>query len=44
MNHRKVYKIPADIEYWGHCSNMQVWAENNYDSRLLHRSIARKAI
>ncbi len=33
-------KIPAETEFWGHCSNLQAWAENNYDSRLLHRNMA----
>lgn len=29
-----------EIEFWGHCSNLQVWAENNYDTRLLHRNLS----
>lgn len=33
-------ELPLNIEFWGHCSNLQVWAENNYDSRLLHRGLA----
>ncbi len=32
--------IPADIEFWGHCSNLQAWAEHNYDTRLLHSNLA----
>ena len=32
--------IPPETEFWGHCSNLQVWYENNYDTRLLHRNIA----
>jgi len=32
--------IPAKVEYWGHCSNLQVWSENNYDTRILHSNIA----
>lgn len=32
--------LPPETEFWGHCSNMQVWAEHNYDTRLLHRSLA----
>ncbi|KKL66816.1 hypothetical protein LCGC14_2141210 [marine sediment metagenome] len=32
--------IPPETEFWAHCSNLQVWAENNYDTRLLHMSIA----
>ena len=26
--------------FWGHCSNIQAWAENDYDFRLLHRNLA----
>jgi len=33
-------KIPPEVEFWGHCSNLQAWTENNYDTRLLHRSLA----
>ena len=32
--------LTKDQEFWGHCSNLQTWAENNYDSRLLHSNIA----
>lgn len=33
-------KIPPDTEFWGHCSNLQVWYEYDYDTRLIHRNIA----
>lgn len=33
-------KIPSEVEFWGHCSNLQAWYENNYDSRLLHSNLA----
>jgi len=32
--------IPPEVEFWGHCSNLQVWVENRYDTRLLHRNLA----
>lgn len=32
--------IPIDLEFWVHCSNMQVWAENKYDSGLLHSNLS----
>ncbi len=32
--------IPPETEFWAHCSNLQVWYENNYDTRLLHRDLA----
>jgi len=33
-------KIPTDVEFWGHCSNLQVWEENDYDTRLIHSNLA----
>lgn len=30
------YIIGPETEFWGHCSNLQVWSENDYDTRLLH--------
>ena len=38
-NRNKIY-IPPETEFWGHCSNLQAWVENNYDTRLLHRNLA----
>lgn len=37
---KKDIEIPPEVEFWGHCSNLQVWSENNYNTRLLHRSLA----
>jgi hypothetical protein len=34
------HNITPEEEFRGHCSNLQVWAENAYDTRLLHRNIA----
>ncbi|TFF99264.1 MAG: hypothetical protein EU541_05360 [Promethearchaeota archaeon] len=33
-------QINPQEEFWGHCSNLQAWYENNYDSRLLHSNLA----
>ena len=33
-------QITPEEEFWGHCSNIQVWVENHYDTRLLHRNMA----
>jgi len=33
-------KIPPEMEFWAHCSNLQAWAENDYDTRLLHSNLA----
>ena len=33
-------QIPPGVEFWGHCSNIQVWMENDYNTRLLHSNLA----
>ncbi len=33
-------QISPQVEFWGHCSNIEAWAENDYDTRLLHRNLA----
>ena len=32
--------ITKEQEFWAHSSNLQTWAENGYNSRLLHRNLA----
>ncbi|MGQ4875689.1 MAG: leucine-rich repeat domain-containing protein [Promethearchaeia archaeon] len=39
-NPRLNSEIPIEIEFWGHASNLQAWAENDYDTRLLHHNLA----
>jgi small GTP-binding protein len=34
------YSLCPETEFWGHCSNIQAWYENKYDTRLLHRNLA----
>jgi len=34
------YEIPYEAEFWGHCSNLQVWYDHDYDTRLLHSNLA----
>ncbi len=36
----KTVDVPPTTEFWGHCSNLQVWSENNYDTRLLHSNLS----
>ena len=36
----KINNINFETEFWAHCSNLQVWAENNYDTRFLHSNLA----
>ena len=33
-------QIPIETEFWAHSSNLQAWAENFYDTRLLHSNLA----
>jgi len=33
------YGISPEEEFFGHCSNIQAWYENGYDSRILHYSL-----
>ena len=35
-----IWDIPIEVEFWGHCSNLQAWYEHDYDTRLLHRNLA----
>ncbi len=37
---QKDINIPPEVEFWGHCSNLQAWYEYNYDTRFLHRNLA----
>ncbi|KKN41829.1 hypothetical protein LCGC14_0719410 [marine sediment metagenome] len=37
---KKAIYIDPETEFWAHCSNLQVWYENNYNSKLLHRNLA----
>ena len=32
--------ITPEQEFWGHCSNIQAWYENDYDTRLIHSNLA----
>lgn len=34
------HSISPEQEFLGHCSNIQAWFENNYDTRLLHSNLA----
>ena len=33
-------RISPEVEFWGHCSNLQTWYEHDYDTRLLHSNLA----
>lgn len=32
--------IDPEEEFQAHCSNIQAWAENEYDTRILHRNLS----
>lgn len=34
------YYISFKAEFWGHCSNLQVWYEQKYDTRVLKANLA----
>ncbi|MFW9972271.1 MAG: hypothetical protein ACFFDF_18950, partial [Candidatus Odinarchaeota archaeon] len=40
QNKNYIPYIPLDVEFWVHCSNLQVWAENDYNSNLLHSNLS----
>ena len=40
MERNLAFNITPEEEFQAHCSNIQAWAENNYDSRILHRNLA----
>jgi len=34
------HDITPEQEFWGHCSNLQAWVENDYDTRILMSNIS----
>jgi Leucine-rich repeat (LRR) protein len=40
LENTRFEEISPETEFWGHCSNLQAWAEHNYDTRLLHSNIS----
>jgi hypothetical protein len=33
-------EIPPEAAFWGHCSNLQVWSEHDYDTQILSGYLA----
>ncbi len=33
-------ELNPEIEFWGHCSNLEAWSENSYDTSLLHSNLS----
>jgi len=40
INEEQKLILDANTEFIGHCSNLQVWYENDYDLRILHSSLS----
>lgn len=36
----KAKKLPPDVEFWGHCSNLHYWHLKRYDTNLIHSELA----
>ncbi|MFX1378524.1 MAG: hypothetical protein ACFFA4_05485 [Promethearchaeota archaeon] len=36
----KIDIIAPEIVFWAHCSNLQAWYDNNYNSNLIHSNLA----
>jgi len=34
------YTLSPETEFWGHCSNLQAWYENDYNTRIINRYLA----
>jgi len=32
--------LTPEVEFWGHCSNLQVWVEHNYNTDILHSNLS----
>lgn len=40
LEHQTMYYISPREEFVGHCSNIQAWCENDYNTNILHSSLA----
>lgn len=42
LEHEKAnsFQISPEVEFWAHCSNLQAWAENDYNTNLIHSNLA----
>ncbi|MFX0005918.1 MAG: leucine-rich repeat domain-containing protein [Candidatus Hermodarchaeota archaeon] len=34
------FEIPPEVEFWGHCSNLQAWYQHDYNTRILKSDLA----
>lgn len=40
FGNENIPEIDPKTAFWAHCSNLQVWVEHNYDTRLLHSNLS----
>lgn len=36
---KKAEKLPPDVEFWGHCSNLHYWHLEGYDTNIIHHEL-----
>lgn len=41
LDSKKFTNMTPEIEFWGHCSNLQAWEENEYNPKLIHSNLSR---
>ena len=37
---KKLEKLPPEVEFWGHCSNLHYWYLKQYDTNMIHHELA----
>ncbi len=37
---KKLEKLPPEVEFWGHCSNLHYWYLEQYNSNMIHHELA----
>lgn len=40
MTKERAKKLPPDVEFWGHCSNLHYWYLQHYDTNIIHHELA----
>ncbi len=40
IDENKEIKITPEVQFWAHCSNLQAWADNDYNTRILHSNLS----
>lgn len=37
---KKLEKLPPEVEFWGHCSNLHYWYLEQYNTNMIHHELA----